>query len=113
EAMQRQLRAFADRTTRYIRIYQLSEPNSWQTAGDAEHAAILEALISGDEPGALTEMAHHLERTALRVLADCAPDYEPAAVPLAVAPPAHGPAAVPHAVALIDRQPPAARVALG
>jgi hypothetical protein len=37
--MQRQLRAFADRTTRYIRIYQLSEPNSWQTAGDAEHAA--------------------------------------------------------------------------
>jgi DNA-binding GntR family transcriptional regulator len=98
EAMQRQLRAFADRTTRYIRIYQLSEPNSWQTAGDAEHAAILEALIAGDEQGALTEMAHHLERTALRVLADCAPGYEPAAVP--------------HAVALIDRQAPAGRVAL-
>ena len=94
EAMQRQLRAFADRTTRYIRIYQLSEPNSWQTAGDAEHAAILEALIAGDERGALTEMAHHLERTALRVLADCAPGYEPAAVP--------------HAVALIDREAPAA-----
>ena len=94
EAMQRQLRAFADRTTRYIRIYQLSEPNSWQTAGDAEHAAILEALIAGDERGALTEMAHHLERTALWVLADCAPGYEPAAVP--------------HAVALIDRQPAAA-----
>jgi DNA-binding GntR family transcriptional regulator len=92
--MQRQLRAFADRTTRYIRIYQLSEPNSWQTAGDAEHAAILEALISGDEPGALTEMAHHLERTALRVLADCAPDYKPTAVP--------------HAVALIDRRAPVA-----
>jgi DNA-binding GntR family transcriptional regulator len=92
--MQRQLRAFADRTTRYIRIYQLSEPNSWQAAGDAEHAAILEALIAGDEQGALTEMAHHLERTALRVLTDCAPDYEPIAVP--------------HAVALIDRQGPAA-----
>ena len=29
ETMQRQLRAFADRTTRYIRIYQLSEPGSW------------------------------------------------------------------------------------
>jgi len=39
-------------------------------------------------------MAHHLERTALRVLADCAPDYEPTAVP--------------HAVALIDREAPAA-----
>src|SRR5690348_455405 len=95
EAMQRQLRAFADRTTRYIRIYQLSEPNSWQTAGDAEHAAILEALIADDERGALTEMAHHLERTALRVLADCAPDFTPVAVP--------------HAVALIDRQSPVAR----
>jgi DNA-binding GntR family transcriptional regulator len=94
EAMQRQLRAFADRTTRYIRIYQLSEPNNWQEAGDAEHAAILDALIRGDEQRALTEMAHHLARTALRVLADCAPDFEPVAVP--------------HAVALIDREPPAA-----
>jgi DNA-binding GntR family transcriptional regulator len=96
ESMQRQLRAFADRTTRYIRIYQLSEPNSWQTAGDAEHAAILEALIADDEHGALTEMAHHLERTALRVLADCAPDFTPVAVP--------------HAVALIDRQSPVTQV---
>ena len=93
EAMQRQLRAFADRTTRYIRIYQLSEPGSWQAAGDVEHAAILEALIAGDEQGALTEMAHHLERTALRVLTDCAPDFVPVAVP--------------HAVALIDRKAPA------
>jgi DNA-binding GntR family transcriptional regulator len=92
--MQRQLRAFADRTTRYIRIYQLSEPGSWQTAGDVEHAAILEALIEGDEHAALTGMAHHLERTALRVLTDCAPDHEPVAVP--------------HAVALIEGQPPAA-----
>ena len=39
-------------------------------------------------------MAHHLERTALRVLTDCAHEFEPVAVP--------------HAVALIDRHPPAA-----
>ena len=71
----------------------LSQPDNWQTAGDVEHAAILEALIAGDEHGALTEMAHHLARTALRVLTDCAPGYVPVAVP--------------HAVALIDRQPPA------
>src|SRR6266487_5504232 len=43
-ALQRQLTAFADRAIRYIRIYQLSEPASWQSAGDAEHAAILTAL---------------------------------------------------------------------
>ncbi|MDX6337148.1 MAG: hypothetical protein QOG05_4488 [Streptosporangiaceae bacterium] len=97
DVLQRQLRAFADRTTRYIRIYQLSDPGSWQGAGDVEHAQILEALIAGDERGALTRMAHHLERTALRVLTDCAPEFVPVAVP--------------HAVALIDREPSAARVA--
>jgi len=94
DALARQLEAFADRTTRYIRIYQLSEPNSWQAAGDVEHAQILEALIANDERGALTGMAHHLARTALRVLTDCAPDFVPVAVP--------------HAVALIDCHPPAA-----
>jgi hypothetical protein len=39
--------------------------------------------------------AHHLARTALRVLANCAPGYEPTAVP--------------HAVALIEDGRPAAR----
>ena len=95
--LQRQLQAFADRTTRYIRIYQLSDPGSWQVPGDVEHAQILEALIAGDERAALTRMAHHLERTALRVLTDCAPEFVPVAVP--------------RAVALIDRVPPAARAA--
>jgi DNA-binding GntR family transcriptional regulator len=94
EVLQRQLRIFADRTTRYIRIYQLSDPGSWQAAGDVEHAQILEALIADDEGGALTGMAHHLARTALGVLTDCAPEFVPVAVP--------------HAVALIDRHPRAA-----
>jgi DNA-binding GntR family transcriptional regulator len=79
-ALQRQLAAFADRTTRYIRIYQLSEPASWQSAGDAEHAAILEALAERDSRGALIGLARHLARTAERVLIDCAPDYEIRAV---------------------------------
>jgi DNA-binding GntR family transcriptional regulator len=85
DSMRRQLQTLADRTIRYIRIYQVSDPHSWQTAGDVEHAHILEALIDGDEPGALVGMAHHLARTALRVLADCSPAYVPAAVPHAVA----------------------------
>jgi DNA-binding GntR family transcriptional regulator len=98
EVLQRQLRAFADRTIRYIRIYQLSDPGSWQAAGDVEHAQILEALIAHDERGALTGMAHHLQRTALRVLTDCASDFVPVAVP--------------HAVALIESQPPSAAIRL-
>lgn len=99
EALQRQLNTFADRTTRYIRIYQHSDPHDWQTAGYAEHARILEALIGDDARAALTGMAHHLARTALRVLADCAPEYTPVAVP--------------HAVALIDFQPPPRAAAEG
>ncbi len=73
--LQHQLTAFADRTIRYIRIYQLSDPASWQSAGDAEHAAILEALAEHDGGAALSGLAHHLARTAERVLTDCAPDY--------------------------------------
>ena len=99
EAPRRQLRAFADRTTRYIRIYQLSEPNSWQATGDVEHAQILQALVAGDERGALSGMAHHLARTALGVLTDCAPDFVPVAVP--------------HAVALIEGRPSAAALLTG
>jgi DNA-binding GntR family transcriptional regulator len=79
------LQSLEDRSVRYIRIYQQSEPADWQTAGDAEHAAILDALTAGDDRAALSGLAHHLARTALRVLSDCAPDYAPRAVPLAVA----------------------------
>lgn len=85
ESLQRQLAALADRTTRYIRIYQLAEPATWQDAGDAEHARILAALTTEDGALALTELAAHLSRTALRVLTDCKPDYVPVAVPRAVA----------------------------
>ena len=79
-ALQRQLQALADRTIRYIRIYQLSDPTSWQAAGDVEHATILEALAERNDRAALTGLAHHLARTALRVVRDCAPDYSATAV---------------------------------
>ena len=90
EALQRQLIANADRSVRYIRIYQLSEPNNWQVAGDLEHTALLEAVVEGDRREAMTRLAHHLARTAERVLADCAPQYEIVAVT--------------HALALVDQQ---------
>lgn len=88
ESLKRQLRALADGTIRYIRIYQYADPH-WQEAGDVEHVKILDALVAGDERAAISGLAHHLARTALRVLADCAPDYRPVAVP--------------HAVVLIDQ----------
>ena len=85
EPLLRTLQSLEDRSVRYIRIYQQSEPADWQTAGDTEHAAILDALAAGDDRAALSGLAHHLARTALRVLSDSAPDYTPRAVPHAVA----------------------------
>jgi DNA-binding GntR family transcriptional regulator len=89
-SLSRQLTALADRTIRYIRIYQLSDPASWQSAGDVEHATILEALVAHDDTAALSGLAHHLARTAERVLTDCAPEYKINAVS--------------HALDLVDRR---------
>jgi DNA-binding GntR family transcriptional regulator len=93
-ALQKQLRLLGDRTIRYIRIYQIGEPRSWQTAGDREHADILAALIESRAADAMSGLAHHLARTALHVLANWAPHYEPRAIP--------------HAVAMVDSGAPAA-----
>jgi DNA-binding GntR family transcriptional regulator len=84
DSLLRQIRSFADRSVRYIRIYQVAQPRGWQAVGEAEHAGILDALAEGDVPAALARLARHLARTGLHVLADCAPEYVPAAVPRAV-----------------------------
>ena len=84
QSLRRDLHTLAERTIRYIRIYQLSEPANWQHAGDAEHQNILDALARRDGIAAVSELAQHLSRTALRVLADCTPGYTPLAVPHAV-----------------------------
>jgi len=83
--LRKQLTAYADRTIRYIRIYQIGEPRSWESAGDREHAEILASLVEGNAADATSGLAHHLARTALRVLSDCAPGYQPRAIPRAVA----------------------------
>jgi DNA-binding GntR family transcriptional regulator len=90
EGVQRQLAAYADRSIRYIRIYQLAEPNSWQAAGEGEHQAILDAVVAHDRSAATTGLAHHLAGTAERVLTDCAPAYRIQAVT--------------HALALVDQR---------
>lgn len=80
-----QLRSLSDRSARYIRIGQQLDPAGWQDLGDAEHEALLNASIEHDEETVVSLTAHHLKRTALMVLTDCAPDYVPTAVPKALA----------------------------
>jgi DNA-binding GntR family transcriptional regulator len=85
EPLRGQLRSLADRGARYIRIAQQVDPAGWQRAGEAEHPAILDAVVAGNEQAVVSLTARHLEHTALQVLADCAPDYELQAVPKAMA----------------------------
>lgn len=85
EPLRTQLRLLADRSARYIRIAQEFDPLSWQEEGDQEHEDLLAAVSAGDREVAVPLAARHLERTAVHVLRDCAPDYVPVAVPAAVA----------------------------
>jgi len=79
-SLAKELRTFADRSIRYIRVVQRNEPGSWQLPGDREHLAIVEAVTALDIRRARAVLGEHLARTALRVLADLAPSYEPVAV---------------------------------
>lgn len=81
----KELRGFADRSIRYIRIIQRVHSQTWTVPGDAEHTAIVSALHEGEWAQARSTLASHLARTALRVLADLAPTYEPTAVRRALA----------------------------
>ncbi|MFF5979277.1 GntR family transcriptional regulator [Streptomyces olindensis] len=76
--LQRMIASLGEHSERYIRLAQLGTPASWGKAF-AEHEALLEALRLGDPAEAARVVARHLARTALSVLADIAPEYEPAA----------------------------------
>jgi len=83
-ALRRQLRSLADRSTRYIRLYQAVDLESWRTGRDHEHATILEEVRTGQAQAATATLARHLARTALRVLSRTAPGYSPTAIPRAL-----------------------------
>ncbi|MEW2401085.1 GntR family transcriptional regulator [Streptomyces sp. NPDC046862] len=76
--LQRMLASLGEHSERYIRLAQLGAPASWGKAY-AEHEALLEALRTSDPAEAARVVARHLARTALSVLADIAPEYEPVA----------------------------------
>ncbi|MEU5592665.1 GntR family transcriptional regulator [Streptomyces sp. NPDC020298] len=76
--LQRMLASLGEQSERYIRLAQLGAPASWGRA-HTDHEALLEALRMSDPAEAARVIARHLARTALNVLADVAPEYEPAA----------------------------------
>src|SRR6185312_15279897 len=70
---------YADRCAFYRRMYMQSDPRN-RTIADAEHEAIFQACVERDPQAAAYRLTRHLARTALTLLAQLTPEYEPAAV---------------------------------
>ncbi len=70
---------YADRCAFYRRMYVQSDPRN-RTIADAEHEAIFQACVARDSELAAYRLTRHLARTALTLLAQLTPEYEPAAV---------------------------------
>jgi len=78
DRIERLARDLSDHTERYRRVY-MAEPRAWSAAA-VEHAAIVEACESGGGPAASTQLARHLARTALTLIALVDPEHEPTPV---------------------------------
>jgi len=68
----------SDHTERYRRVY-MAEPRAW-SAAITEHTAIVDACVSRSAAVASTQLARHLARTALTVIAVFDPEHEPTPV---------------------------------
>lgn len=78
------IRHLQDRAGRYRRLYLSQSARAWETTAE-EHAQIVEACRAGDAERAAAELARHLGRTVLTIVALAAPEYDPAPVRAAVA----------------------------
>jgi DNA-binding GntR family transcriptional regulator len=74
----------ADGALRYRRVYVTGEPRAWSHTA-TEHRAIVAACEARDAPLAAAELARHLARTALTVIAMVDPSHDPAPVRAALA----------------------------
>jgi DNA-binding GntR family transcriptional regulator len=70
---------FAARSERYVRIYGRLDASA-RSSALADHEQIAQACQERNEGEAMQRLARHLTRTALTVLAQMAPEYEPVAV---------------------------------
>jgi DNA-binding GntR family transcriptional regulator len=71
--------SYAERSERYVRIFGRID-DSARSTGLVDHERIVQAYQERNEVEAMQRLALHLTRTALTVLAQMAPEYEPVAV---------------------------------
>lgn len=79
ERIRETIKRSIDASERYRRIKLQTIPHAREVA-EAEHAAILAACREQNADAAVKLLARHLARTALTVIAQVAPEYEPTAV---------------------------------
>ena len=79
EPLRRTIDSFAERSERYLRLFQLWHPQSFE-AGQQEHERILAAVEGEDAAVAGSLMAKHLSRTALTVMQDVSTETEALAI---------------------------------
>ncbi|UZX03039.1 GntR family transcriptional regulator [Arthrobacter sp. CDRTa11] len=79
EPLRRTIDSYAQRSERYLRLFQLWHPQSFDAALK-EHELILEAVEGMDPQASGSLMAKHLSRTALRVIQDVSPESDALAI---------------------------------
>lgn len=82
--MQQMLSACAERSRRYLFLYQHSHQPFWWHRGEVEHAEIAAACRSREVGTVVRLTARHLARTAIDLMAKLAPEVEPAGTRCAV-----------------------------
>ncbi len=84
EQLRATITSYADQSQRYRLILSSREIHA-QSVSAVEHGRILQACRERHREEAVQQLARHLARTALTVLAHMAPEYEPVAVRTALA----------------------------
>lgn len=67
-------------TQRYRALVKTRTVDGWWKRGEAEHQEIADAFYAGEVSAVVHSLARHLTRSALEILADLAPEYEPVAL---------------------------------
>ena len=68
------------RTQRYRSLLKSRYPDGWWRRGEIEHQAIADLFVVRDIEGVVRNLGRHLARSALEILTDIAPEYDPVCV---------------------------------
>ena len=71
-------------TQRYRALVKTRYVEGWWKRGEMEHQEIADAFYAGQPEAVVRSLGRHLARSALEILADLAPEYEPVALRTAV-----------------------------